>query len=335
MPVTGEAYWLAIIFIGLMGLAVLIYAVLDGYDLGVGILLPADDENQRDTMIASIGPFWDANETWLVLAVGILLIAFPSAHSEILYHLYLPVTLMLAGLILRGVAFDFRAKAPVDHKTLWDKTFKAGSLLASLAQGYMLGLYVMGFESSWAAYGFAVLSALCVSAAYAYIGGAWLVMKAEGELQMRAARWTRIAGWLTALGIAAVSFTNPLVSDFIFNKWFGSTLSLLMLIIPLMSLFAFLITDRYLAGFPYQNDFGCWIPFCGCLLLFTLSFIALGYSFFPYVVPGKMDIWQAAAAPESLKFILVGVVVVLPSILLYTAYAYRVFWGKATQLHYH
>src|SRR5690606_7838585 len=142
----------------------------------VGILLPLENESQRDTMIASIGPFWDANETWLVLAVGILLIAFPSAHSEILYHLYLPVTVMLAGLILRGVAFDFRAKAPVDHKTLWDKTFKAGSLLASLSQGYMLGMYVMGFESSLAAYSFALLSSLCVSAAYAYIGGAWLVM---------------------------------------------------------------------------------------------------------------------------------------------------------------
>src|SRR5690606_8353634 len=228
MPVTGEAYWLAIIFIGLMGLAVLIYAVLDGYELGVGILLPADDENQRDTMIASIGPFWDANETWLVLGVGVLLIAFPSAHSLVLYHLYLPVTLMLAGLILRGVSFDFRAKALPDHKDFWDKIFKTGSLLASLAQGYMLGMFVMGFDSTPQAFAFALLSAVCVTAGFSFIGAAWLVMKTEGDLQLRAARWTRVCGWLTALGIVAVSIVNPLISNNIFERWFGTALSLLL-----------------------------------------------------------------------------------------------------------
>src|SRR5690606_3562053 len=155
---TGEAYWLPVIFIALMGLALLLYAVLDGYDLGVGILLPSDAEPQRDIMIASSGPFWDANETWLVLGVGILLIAFPSAHNVILFHLYLPVTFMLGGLILRGVAFDFRAKAPPHDKRLWDHAFKGGSLLATLSQGYMLGLFVMGFEQSFIAYAFAALS---------------------------------------------------------------------------------------------------------------------------------------------------------------------------------
>lgn len=332
---SGQAFWLPVIFIGLMGLAFFIYAILDGYDLGVGILLPANSESQRDTMIASIGPFWDANETWLVLGIGILLIAFPSAHSVILFHLYLPVTLMLAGLILRGVAFDFRAKAPADHKNLWDKVFKAGSLLASLSQGYMLGLYVMGFEQSWAAHAFAALSAICVTAGYTFIGAAWLVMKTEGELQARAARWTRYCAWLMGLGLVAVSIVNPLVSDSIYQKWFGNPLVILLMVIPVFCFVLLFIVDLYLRRFPYSNDLGCWIPFAAATLVFLLSFIGLAYSFFPYVVPGKLDIWQAASAPESLQFILYGAAVVLPTIILYTIFSYRVFWGKATQLKYY
>ncbi len=332
---TGQAFWLPVIFVGLMGLAFFIYALLDGYDLGVGILLPRDNEQQRDTMIASIGPFWDANETWLVLGIGLLLIAFPSAHSYILYHLYLPVTVMLAGLILRGVAFDFRAKAPEDHKQLWDKSFQIGSLLATLAQGYMLGIYVMGFEATPAAYGFAALSAVCVTAGYSFIGAAWLVMKTEGELQARAANWARRSGWFMALGIIAVSIVNPLVSDLVFNKWFGSIGVLLLLIIPLFCAVLFIVVEYYLKHFPYKNDLGCWIPFVATGLIFLLCFIGLAYSFFPYVVPGQLDIWQAASAPESLMFILYGAVIVLPTIILYTLFSYRVFWGKATQLKYY
>lgn len=332
---TGEAYWMPVIFIGLMGFAFFIYAMLDGYDLGVGILLPHNSEAQRDTMIASIGPFWDANETWLVLGVGIMLIAFPSAHSIILFHLYLPVTVMLAGLILRGVAFDFRAKAPEDHKNLWDNVFKTGSLLASLSQGFMLGSYVMGFEQSLTAYLFASLSAICVTAGYSFIGGAWLVMKTEGELQLRAARWTRICGWLTAFGIAAVSIINPLISSDIFYKWFGSTAVILLLIIPAICFGLFILIDRYLKHFPHTNDVGCWIPFVATALIFLLCFIGLAYSFFPFVVPNQLNIWQAASAPESLRVILYGTALVLPTILLYTIFSYKVFWGKATQLKYY
>jgi cytochrome d ubiquinol oxidase subunit II len=147
-----EANTLAVIFIGLMGLSVLLYAVLDGYDLGVGILLPLSKDEDSDTMIASIGPFWDANETWLVLAIGLLLIAFPAAHSIIFKELYLPTAVLLISLVLRGVAFDFRAKAAFSHKPTWNKVFKIGSLLAALSQGYMLGMYVMGFENSLAGF---------------------------------------------------------------------------------------------------------------------------------------------------------------------------------------
>ncbi len=331
------AQWLPIIFIGLMGLAVLIYAILDGYDLGVGILLPMQsrDEAQRDTMIASIGPFWDANETWLVLAVGILLIAFPEAHSMILMHLYIPAALMLIGLIMRGVAFDFRAKAAVDLKLTWDRTFKAGSLLTTLTQGYMLGQYVMGFDSHWNALLFSCLSALGVTAAYSYVGAAWLVMKTEGELQRRAVRWARRAGRATFLGVVAVSMVNPLVNPGVFDRWFTYPLVMFVLLIPTVCFAIFVFNDRLLKRMPKENDRHCRVPFFLTVAIFMLCFSGLAFSFFPEIVPGKLDIWEAASATESLTFILVGAVIVVPLIIAYTALAYRVFLGKATALKYH
>ncbi len=332
-----DTYWLAIIFIGLMGLSVLIYAILDGYDLGVGILLPMGeaDEAQRDTMIASIGPFWDANETWLVLAVGIMLIAFPAAHSVVLFHLYIPVAIMLIGLIMRGVAFDFRAKAAVDHKLAWDRTFKAGSLLTTLAQGYMLGLYVMGFEGSLSAHLFALLSGLGVTLAYSYIGAAWLIMKTEGELQKRAVTWAKLSGRLCFIGVLAVCIVNPLVNPGVFDRWFDFPLVMFVLLIPALCFTAFLVNDLLLKRLPKVNDRHCWLPFLLVVSIFILCFSALAFSFFPEVVPGQMTIWQAAAAPESLNFILIGALVVVPVILAYTAFSYWVFRGKASSLNYH
>ena len=326
---------LAFIFLGLLGLSVMIYAILDGYDLGVGLLFPMQNENQRDQMIASIGPFWDANETWLVLAVGILLIAFPGAHSLVLEELYLSSALMLVGLILRGVAFDFRAKAMARQKRWWDWSFKFGSLLVALTQGYMIGRYVTGFEHSVSATGFALLSAVCVAAAYAYIGGAWLVMKTSGELQRRAARWTRYAGGLTALGIIAVSVTNLLISEQVAERWMTLPNAILLLPLPLISTFLMFAVDYYLQRVPLADDMGSGFPFLGIIVLFILSFTGLAYSYFPYVVPYQLLATDVASAESSLRFILVGVVVVLPMILAYTAISYRVFWGKSSELRYY
>ncbi len=332
---SGEAYWLPVVFAGLMGVALLVYAVLDGYDLGVGMLLPLDREDERDAMIASIGPFWDANETWLVLSVGLLLIAFPSAHSAILGALYLPVALMLAGLIVRGVAFDFRTKAPIAHKTMWDRAFKAGSLLATLSQGYMIGSFVMGFESGPAAQGFAALSAVCVSAGYCFIGASWLVMKSEGALQRRAAGWARRSLHLTALGIAAVSLVNPLVSAAVFERWLSLPAAFALAPVPIATAALVVIAERYLAGFPHASDAGCWKPFACAVAIFMLCFAGLAYSFYPWVVPGRLSIWDAASAPESLAFVLAGTALVLPTIIGYTAFSYRVFRGKSDALHYY
>ncbi|WP_299595434.1 cytochrome d ubiquinol oxidase subunit II [uncultured Microbulbifer sp.] len=329
--------WLPVIFIGLMGLAVLAYAILDGYDLGVGILLPMgeQDEAQRDTMIASIGPFWDANETWLVLAIGLLLIAFPAAHSLILMQLYIPVAIMLVGLIMRGVAFDFRAKAAVDHKLAWDRTFKAGSLITTLTQGYMLGQYVMGFDQSVPSLLFCAISALGVTAAYSYIGSAWLVLKTEQDLQVRAVRWTRVTGRATLVGVIAVCAINPLVNPGVFDRWFTFPLVMFVLLIPALCFLGFVCNDLLLARMPKAADRHSAIPFFIVVAIFTLCFSGLGFSFFPEIVPGEMTIWEAASARESLRFILVGAVIVIPVILLYTVFSYRVFHGKATDLHYH
>ncbi|WP_028876152.1 cytochrome d ubiquinol oxidase subunit II [Teredinibacter turnerae] len=333
----SEATLLPVIFIGLMGLAILVYALLDGYDLGVGILLPmkSDEEHLRDRMIASIGPFWDANETWLVLAVGLLLIAFPSAHSLVLYHLYLPATFMLLGLILRGVAFDFRAKAAVSHKYLWDLGFKSGSLLTTLTQGYMLGKYVTGFIPGWGAEVFCLLSALGVTAAYTLIGGAWLVLKTESDLQGRAIRWARNANRLTFLGVIAVCLVNLWVNPSVFQRWFEFPLVMFVLLIPAICLAAFMGNEWLLRKLPFPDDRYCAYPFAFTAVIFTTCFTGLAFSFYPAIVPGKLTIWEAASAPESLQFILVGALVVVPVILIYTAYAYWVFRGKASDLKYH
>ncbi len=332
---TGMDFWLPLIFAGLMGLSILIYVVLDGFDLGIGILMARTEVGERDRMIASIGPFWDANETWLVLGVGLLLVAFPMAHGIVLGALYLPTALLLAGLILRGVAFDFRAKAQDQHKRLWDHAFFAGSLLAALAQGYMLGLYILGFAGGWASHVFAALTALMLAGGYAFIGACWLIMKTEGEFQHRAVRWAQLASWLTAAGIVAVSLATPLVSPRIFDKWFAMPNLLVLAPVPILTALLFVWVEVVLRRLPAADDRGSWRPFAGAVGIFVFSFAGLAYSFYPFVVPDRLTLWQAAAAPESLLFILVGVVIVLPMILGYTAFSYYVFRGKARDLTYY
>lgn len=330
-----EANTLAVIFVSLMGFSILLYAILDGYDLGVGILLPLKQTDDADTLIASIGPFWDANETWLVLAVGLLLIAFPAAHSYIFKELYLPTAILLISLVLRGVAFDFRAKAVFSHKPTWNKVFKIGSLLAAMSQGYMLGMYVMGFENSFTAVGFSLLSGLGVAAAYSYIGACWLIMKTEGDLQKQAVKWAKMSGAICFLGVIAVSLVNPLINHAVFAKWFSWPNTAFILPLPFLCFALFIFSHLQLRKLPRTNDIGCWHPFVSAVGIFSLCFFGLAFSFFPYVVPNKLTIWETAAAPESLSFLLWGVIIVVPVIFSYTAFSYRVFWGKVQELRYH
>ncbi len=330
--------WLPLAFLAIMGLAMLAYVILDGYDLGVGTLLGAAGEHDKDTMVASIGPFWDANETWLVLGVGILLVAFPAAHGLILGTLYLPVTLMLVGLTLRGVAFDFRTKAGAERKAMWNLAFNAGSVLASLAQGYMLGQWVTGFSGDGWATLFSALIAVCLLGTYMLLGAGWLIMKTEGPLQLTAVRWARVSLGLTAAGVVAISAATPLVSAAIFERWFTFPYIVLLAPLPLATLLLFFIVERSLQRLPTRltqgNAYGDWVPFAGAVGIVMLAFYGLAYSLFPWLVVDRLTVWQAASSTESLWIIFIGACIVLPIIVGYTVFSYLVFRGKATALEY-
>jgi cytochrome d ubiquinol oxidase subunit II len=330
---TAGAEWMPVVFLLLMGVAMLTYVVLDGYDLGVGMLMLRADREERDLMIASIGPFWDANETWLVLGVGILLIAFPKAHGVVLTALYLPVALMLLGLTLRGVAFDFRVKARDSHQPLWNKAFIAGSTLAALAQGWMLGRYITGFSGGWLPQVFAALIALALPAAYLLMGACWLVLKTEGPLQAKAVLWARRAWAPVVVGMGLISIATPLVSQTVRERWFRMPDFIALLPIPLVTLVA-LVTALMVLRSRLVTGRLSWLPFACIVGVFLMGGIGLAFSLFPYVVMDRLTIWQAASAPKSLAFILVGCAITVPAIAGYTVYSYRVFSGKARALSY-
>ena len=312
---------LPLIFTALMGVAILAYVVLDGYDLGVGMLLPNVERNEQDLMVASIGPFWDANETWLVLGIGLLLVAFPVAHGEILGALYLPVAAMLVGLMVRGVAFELRVKAEGWHRELWNWLFWAGSTLASFAQGFMLGRYITGFERGAGYWFFAVVVGASLCGGYVLLGATWLVLRTEGELRDKSILWARWGLMWVALGVALVSIGTPLVSETVRGRWFDFPRTAALMLLPLATLFCGLYLWRQLG----RSD---WKPFAGAAAIFVLAFAGLAYSLFPYVVIDRLTIWQAAAHDSALAFVGVGALLVLPFIAGYTVYSYRVFRGK-------
>ena len=328
------AIWLPWTFAAFIGVSILIYVILDGFDLGVGLLMPLADNDDKDMLVASIGPFWDANETWLVLAIGLLLVAFPPAHGIILTALYLPVFIMLVGLILRGVSFEFRAKAPMSQKPRWNAVFFAGSLMASMSQGFMLGMYVMGLTWTLSHVAFAMLTAVFLTVGYSFIGAAWLIAKTEGALQLRAIGWAKGGIWGLILGVAAISIATPFVSQRIFDKWFSFPEFLYLLPLPLLSGALMLYIIWQIRHLPRQDGRMIWGPFVAAMTLFALAFAGMAYSFYPYVVPEQITIYEAAAAPEILFIILIGTLFVLPSILGYTALSYYIFRGKATELRY-
>jgi cytochrome bd ubiquinol oxidase subunit II len=325
---------LPMLFMGVMGLSLLAYVILDGYDLGVGLLLPLGSEAQKDTMVSSIGPFWDANETWLVLGVGVLLVAFPKAHGIVLQALYLPVAAMLIGLVLRGVAFDFRIKAPPAYKPFWNRTFFAGSLLATLSQGWMLGSYITGFDRGALGWAFSLGIALTLPAAYVLLGAGWLIMKTDGELQQRAVFWARRALWPMALSLLAISVATPLVNDTVLAKWFGVPQVFALLPVPLVCAAAFFAV-RWVVTRPRVVEAGYgWLVFANTVLIFVMAFFGLAYSILPDIVIGRLTVWEAAAATGSLTIIFIGTAITLPVIIGYTVFMYRVFWGKARALSY-
>ena len=326
---------LPLIFAVLMGAAMLAYVLLDGYDLGVGMLMPAASEAEQDIMVASIGPFWDANETWLVLGIGLLLVAFPAAHGVILGALYLPVVAMLVGLMLRGVAFELRVKAEGWHAELWNSLFWFGSFLAGMAQGFMLGRTVTGFEPGFGYLLFSLFVGAALCGGYVLLGATWLIARTEDALQKKAFAWARWGLLWVAIGIMLVSLGTPLASETVRAKWFEFPRTLALMLLPIITLALWIATWRATRRIEQNRAGSEWLPFAGAVAIFACAFAGLAYSLFPWLVMDRITIWDAAAHASSLKFVLVGALIVLPFLIGYTVFAYRVFRGKARAGHYH
>jgi cytochrome bd ubiquinol oxidase subunit II len=329
----NSAQWLPLVWAVIVGLAVALYVVLDGFDLGIGILYPFfRSESERDRMMDSIAPYWDGNETWLVLGGGGLWVAFPLAYSIILPALYLPLILMLLALIFRGVAFEFRGVAKPNH-SIWDASFAAGSTLAAFFQGVTLGglLQEIRVENGAFAGGaldwltpFSVMCGCALVVGYALLGATWLIMKTEGDLSQRArsAALPLLLGMLAFIGL--VSIWTPLQIDRIATRWFSMPNFVMLLPLPLLSAFvAWLCWHGLRAGKTAQ-------PFITVIALFLLAYAGLVVSNVPYLVPPSVTVWQAASSPATQTFMLVGTVILLPIILGYTAFVFWLFRGKVS-----
>jgi cytochrome bd ubiquinol oxidase subunit II len=322
---------LAFIWAGLIAFSVLAYVVLDGFDLGVGILFPfAKSSHERDVMMNSVAPVWDGNETWLVLGGGGLMAVFPLAYAVVLPALYAPLMAMLIGLVLRGVAFEFRWRTR-RGQFLWDWAFAGGSFIAAVAQGLSVGALVQGIPIAGRAYAggwwnwltpFSALTSVAVVVGYALLGSTWLVLKTEGALQVAARGQARVTAVATIILIGLVSLWTPFLRPEYFARWFAWPTMIFSAVVPL--LVAACAFGLY-TGLRDRNDY---TPFLSSLGLFILSFAGLGISFYPYIVPPSLSIWDAAAPDKSLAFLLVGVCIMMPLILAYTAYSYWVFRGK-------
>lgn len=322
---------LSFIWAGIIAFAVLVYVILDGFDIGVGLLFPlTKDEGERNVMMNSVAPIWDGNETWLVMGGGGLFAVFPLAYAVVMPALYFPITLMLLGLVFRGVAFEYRWRTK-RFKPFWDMAFFGGSLTAAFCQGIALGALVQGIEIEGRAYAggwwdwltpFSVLTGVAVTVGYALLGATWLNMKLMGRIQEHMRGLVQPLAIATLVFMALVSLWTPFQNDAYFGRWFAWPTAMFSVLVPglvgfaVLGLFHGIRTGREVR------------PFLCALLLFVLGFVGIGVSFYPHIVPPSLTIAEAAAPDSSLAFALVGTVILLPMILGYTAYAYWVFRGK-------
>jgi cytochrome d ubiquinol oxidase subunit II len=331
-----QPFDLTIIWAGIIGFGIMMYVLMDGFDLGQGILFPfAPNEKARDKMMNSVAPVWDGNETWLVLGGAGLLAAFPLVYSVFLPALYIGVFLLLAGLIFRGVAFEFRFKAKTS-KHLWSWSFSVGSIVASFAQGAVVGAYIQGFETEGFVYSggpldwlsvFTVLTGLGLVVGYALLGSTWLIMKTDGEVQEWAYKITPklLAAFLVMFAIVCVY--TPYIDESVMSRWFDE-ISLLWLIPVLVSYCAYVVYRSV----KKQSD---GMPFVATMGIFLFSYIGLLASKWPYIVPPKFTIWDAASSYNSQLFLLIGFLFVIPIVLGYTSWSYWVFRGKVKDTGYH
>jgi len=323
---------LPLVWAVIIGFALMMYVIMDGFDLGIGILFPfVRDRSDRDTMVNTVAPVWDGNETWLVLGGAALLAAFPLAYSVVLSALYLPLVLMLAGLIWRGVAFEFRFKADEAHRPFWDKAFAWGSYIATFFQGVALGAFINGFAVVDGAYGggsldwlhpFSVFTGLGLLVAYALLGSTWLIMKTDGNLQRRMIQIARRVTLALFGVIGIVSLWTPLKHPAIAARWFSLPNILFFAPVPLLVLAVTVLLFKVL------RPGGHAAPFLLALFLLFLGYSGLAISLWPHLIPPSITIWDAAGPPQALGFTLVGALFIIPFILAYTAWAYYVFRGK-------
>ena len=323
---------LPLIWLLIIGFGIMMYVVTDGFDLGIGILFPfVKNREHRDAMVNTVAPVWDGNETWLVLGGAGLLAAFPKAYAVLLSAFYIPAILMLVGLIWRGVSFEFRFKADEAHKPFWDKAFMYGSFVATFFQGVILGAFIQGVPIVDGApvYGvmewltpFSLFTGLGVTVAYALLGATWLVLKTEGDLQKRMIRAAKPITLTLLAATAIVSLWTPLDNAAIAERWFSTPNIWFFAPVPVLVLVAAYWVLRSLDDEPHAGPF-----------LWSLALIFLGYSGFvisvwPNVIPPSLSIWEAAGPAQSLGFTLVGALLIIPVILVYSAWAYFVFRGK-------
>lgn len=321
----------ALIWAGLIAFSVLAYIILDGFDLGIGIMFPfIKKKEDKETAMNTIAPIWDGNETWLVLGGGGLFAVFPLAYAVILPALYMPIILMLMGLIFRGVAFEFHWRAKKSQH-LWDKGFAIGSLVAALCQGIALGALVQGIVVEGRAYAggwwdwltpFSITTGVALVVGYVLLGSTWLNMKTSGRLQQQSRIIAKIAGVATFGFIGLISLWMVFIEQQYLHRWFDAPNIYYLFVVPVL---VFIVGVSLFITLKRERDVS---PFLLSISLFLLSYIGLAISLFPNLVPPSISIWQAAAPDSSLKFLLVGSAFLLPIILAYTAYAYWVFRGK-------
>ena len=331
MGIDTTVIWAVIIYF-----AVFMYVLLDGFDLGIGLLFPfTPKKRDRDTMMNTVAPVWDGNETWLVLGGEGLLAAFPVAYSIILSGLYLPLIFMLIGLVFRGVAFEFRFKAKEHERHLWDKAFIGGSVVASFFQGVSLGAFLDGIAVSGRSYAggpldwiapFPLLAGVGVMIAYTLLGATWLVMKTEGELHARMVQVARPFALMMLAAIVIVSIWTPWRDPAVAERWFSFPNIVFLAPVPVLVLVFMVLLLRSLKGqgerLPHR------VPFVAAMALIFLGYSGMAISIWPHIVPPAISIWEAASPPSSQGFALVGTLFILPIILMYTGWSYWVFRGK-------
>lgn len=322
----------AMIWAGLIAFAVLAYIILDGFDLGIGIIFPLiNDKTDRETAMNTIAPIWDGNETWLVLGGGGLFAVFPLAYAIILPALYMPIIIMLLGLIFRGVAFEFHWRASPATQKLWDLGFTVGSILAAFCQGIALGALVQGIVVVERAYAggwwdwlspFSIATGVALVIGYSLLGSTWLILKTTGELQKKAHKIARKSAVITFIAIGLISLWMLFIEQQYIDRWLSAPNVYFLMLVPLL---VFLIGVNLYKSLLSRRELA---PFLLSISLFVLSYFGIIISFYPNIVPPDVSIWQAAAPDSSLKFLLVGSLVLLPIIIAYTCYSYWVFRGK-------